>query len=36
MTLNEIFGVLALLGIVVAAFLAHLTMKKGWKVPDFF
>jgi len=36
MTLNEILGILALSGIVIAAFLAHLTIKKGWKVPDFF
>jgi hypothetical protein len=36
MTSNEIFGILALLGIVMAAVLAHLTIKKGWKVPDFF
>ena len=36
MTLNEIFGISALLGIVVAAFLVHLTVKYGWKVPDFF
>ena len=36
MTLNEILGVAALVGIVLAAFLAHLTIKKGWKVQDFF
>ncbi len=36
MTSNEIFGVSALLGIVIAVFLVHLTIKKGWKVPDFF
>ena len=36
MTSNEIFGVSALLGIVRAAFLVHLTIKKGWKISDFF
>jgi len=36
MTSNELFGTLALLGIVVAAVLAYLTVKKGWKIADFF
>ena len=36
MTLDEILGITALLGIVAAAFLVHLTIKKGWKVQDFF
>ena len=36
MTLDEILGTAALLGIVVAAFLVHLTIKKEWKVQDFF
>ncbi len=36
MTSNEIFGTLAILGIVVAAVLAHFSIKKGWKIADFF
>jgi len=36
MSSNEIFGILALFGIVFAAFLVHLSIKKGWKIIDFF
>jgi len=36
MTSNEIFEITALLGIVVAAFLAHLTIKKIGKHQTFF
>ena len=36
MTSDEIFGTLSILGIVIAAVLAHLSIKKGWKIADFF